>query len=284
GLFVGTATVFAACSGVDNCLSDLESGDASVRASAVFKLGSLGARPAVPALSKIVNQDPDDSLRRSAIQALGAIGDPAGVKALKPLLTDAVFRRDVIKALVAIKDEAAVDALIEGLEDQETQLAAAQGLGELADPSAKSALTRLMRETDDERVFGVASMAVQRINSFWGPTEQEMGIPLYPKADYIPNPNGDWVFMSKDPVDQIAAFYQKSLGRSAMNFSAFVSKYESEFNETEEGGLRAEPELVFVAREQEFGGQKYPSTLIFLQKVRKETEIKIYDAKGGGEE
>ncbi len=280
GLLWAVVPVYSACSGVEACLSDLKSGDTSARAAAAFRLGSLKARPAVPVLSQIVKSDPDDSLRRTAIQALGAIGDPAGVGAVKPLLTDPVFRRDVINALVAIKDRTAVNALIKGLGNKETQLSAAQGLGELADPSAKSALVRLMRKTKNERVFGVAAMAVQRINSFWGPTEEEMGIPLYPKADYIPNPNGDWVFMTKDPVGRIAAFYQKNLGRPAMKFSTFVSKYEGGLSGTKEGGLRDEPELVFVAREQEFRGKKYPSTIIFLQKVRKETEITIFDAKG----
>lgn len=284
GFLWGAVPVYAACSGVGACLSDLKSGDVAARAEAAFRLGSLKARSAVPILSQIIKSDPDDGLRRSAIQALGAIGDPAGVGAVSTLMPNPVFRRDVIKALVAIKGKNAVKALIKGLGNKETQLSAAQGLGELADPSAKSALVRLMRNTDDERVLGVAAMAVQRINSFWGPTEEEMGIPLYPKADYIPNPNGDWVFMTRDSVGQIAAFYQKNLGRPAMKFSTFVSKYEGSFSGTQGGGLRAEPEVVFVAREQEFRGKKYPSTIIFLQKVRKETEIKIFDAKGADEE
>ncbi|MBI3995505.1 MAG: hypothetical protein HY349_05975, partial [Nitrospirae bacterium] len=113
--------------------------------------------------------------------------------------------------------------------------------------------------------------------------EEEMGIPLYPKSEFIPNARGEWVFVSKDPLPKVSDFFKKQLKKPPMSFKDFKKKYEDGFGETEEGSPSNKPSLIFVAQEQQFQGRNYPAKLIFLQVKKQETEIMIFNALGASD-
>ncbi|MBI3812784.1 MAG: HEAT repeat domain-containing protein [Nitrospirae bacterium] len=268
------------CAGLEDCLKDLKSQDASRKSGAIFILGTLKDRRATSALVDLLKQDRDPGIRLSVIKAVGFLREPSAVPVLAELLDDQELQSDAVRALVQIANKPAVEALIQGLKHPEIQVAAARGLGEIADPSSKPALIALFRRTEDGRVRGVSAMAVQRINSIWGPSEEEMGLPLYPKSEFIPNARGEWVFVSKDPLPKVSDFFKKHLKTTPLSFQDFKKKYENGFAEAKEGTPLNQPNLIFVAQEQRFEGRTYPAKLIFLQTNQKETEIKIFNAVG----
>lgn len=269
------------CTGLEDCLKDLKSQDVSKKSGAIFMLGTLKNRRATPALVDLLKEERDSGVRLSAVKAIGSLRDPSAVPVLADFLDDKDLQLDAVKALVQIANKPAVEALIQGLKHPEVQVAAAQGLGTIADPSAKPALIALFRQAEDGRVRGVSALAVQRINSIWGPSEEEMGIPIYPKSEFIPNAGGEWVFVSKDPLPKVSDFFKKRLKRTPLSFQDFKKKYEHGFGEAKEGSPSNKPSLIFVAQEQRFEGKTYPAKLIFLQTTKKETEIKIFNAVGG---
>jgi hypothetical protein len=271
------------CTGLEDCLNDLKSQDASKKSGAIFILGTLKDKRAAPALVALLREDRDPGIRSSAIKAVGFLRDPSAVPVLAELLDDADLRLDAVKALVKIANKPAVDALIQSLKHSEVQVAAVQGLGEIADPSSKPALIALLRQSEEERVRGVSALAIQRINSIWGPSEEEMGLPLYPKSEFIPNARGDWFFVSKDPLPKVSDFFKKRLKKTPLSFQDFKKKYENGFGEANEGTPSNKPSLVFVAQEQRFEGKTYPAKLIFLQTNKQETEIKIFNAIGASD-
>jgi len=243
-------------------------------------LGTLKDKRATPALVALLKEEHDPAIRSSAVKAIGALRDPAAVPDLAGLLDDTGLRQDVIDALVQIGDKSAVAALIQGLKRPEIQVAAVRGLSEIADPSAKPALTALWRQTDNERVRGLSVLAIQRINSIWGPNEEEMGIPFYPKSEFIPNARGEWIFVSRDSLLKVSDFFKKRLRKEPMTFQGFKERYETGFGEAKENSPSNQPNLIFVAEEQQFQGKSYPAKLIFLQANQSETEIKIFHAIG----
>jgi hypothetical protein len=265
---------------LEDCLKDLKSPDSSQKSGAIFNLGNLKDRRAAPALLEVLKKDRDPGIRSSVIKAVGALRDPSAVPVLAEFLDDKDLQLDAVKALVKIANKPAVEALIQSLKHPEVQVAAVQGLGEIADPSAKPALIALFRQTEDGRVRGVSAMAVQRINSIWGPSEEEMGLPLYPKSEFIPNARGEWVFVTNDPLPKVSDFFKNRLKKPPLSFQDFKKKYENGFGEAREGAPSNKPILVFVAQEQRFEGKTYPAKLIFLQTNKKETEIQIFNAIG----
>jgi hypothetical protein len=244
-------------------------------------LGILKDKRATPALMEILGEEHDFEVRSSAVKAIGALKDPMAVPVLADLLDHKDLQLDAIDALVKIADRSAVEALIQGLKHPEIQVAAVRGLGEIADPSAKPALTALWRQTDNERVRGLSGLAIQRINAIWGPTEKEMGIPRYPKSEFMPNARGEWIFVSEDPLPKVSDFFKRHLKKEPLTFQVFQIRYENELGETKEGIPSNPPNLIFVAEEQKFLGKNYPAKLIFLQRNKAETEIKIFKAIGG---
>lgn len=278
----GAARAQSTCVSLEGCLNDLKSGDPAKKSSAIFMLGNLRDKRATPALVGVLKQESDPDLRLSALRAISSIRDPAAVQALTDLLGNKDIQQEAVGALVKIGNKTAVEALIGGLKHPEIQLAAARGLGEIADPSAKPALIALIRRSDDPRVRGVSTLAVQRINSIWGPTEEEMGIPIYPRSEFIPNAQAEWIFLSKDPLPKISDFYEKHLKKSPLTFQEFKSRYERGFGEAKDGIPPDNPEVIFVTKEQQFQGNSFPEKLIFLQNNHGETEIKIYHAIGPG--
>ena len=277
----GLALAQSPCVGLEGCLKDLKSPDASKKSEAIFMLGTLKDRRATPALVELLKEEQNSEVRSSAVKAVGALRDPRAVPVLAGLLDDKGLQQDAIDALVKIADKSAVEALIQSLKHPEIQVAAVRGLGEVADPSAKPALRALWRQTDDERVRGLCVLAIQRINSIWGPTDDEMGIPRYPRSEFMPNAGGEWIFVSEDPLPKVSDFFKKQLKKEPLTFQGFQERYESELGESKEGMPFRQPNLIFVAEEQKFQGRNYPAKLIFLQANKNETEIKIFKAIGG---
>lgn len=267
-----------ACDGLTNCLEVLKSDDKATKIGAIISLASLKHKGATAPLLELVKSAGDFEVRRSAVRALGAIKDPAAIEPLTPYIRDGAIGRDAVDAIVKIGGKPAVRALTRALSVQAMQVPVAQGLGELADPDSKPPLLKLYQTTKDPRTRGVAALAIQRIRAIWGPDASEMGLPLYPKADYIPNERADWIFLTHDSLEQVATFYQKALRRPPMSFNVFRQKYEAGFGETKAGAPARIPEQIFVAEEQEFGGKKYPAKMIFLQSGTTETEIWVVNA------
>jgi hypothetical protein len=273
------------CEDVAPCLKELESGDSGTRSSAAYALGNLRDRQAVAPLMKVAQSDPDTEVRRTAIRSLGVIADPSAAPVLGQLLGDNPALQDAaVKALISIGGESANKALVGALENKNAQLPAIQGLAEVGNLSAKDPLIKIYRETDDQRVRANASLAVQRIRARLGPTEDEMGVPIYPGAKYFPNLLSEWVFTTDDPVEKVAAFYQERLNKVPMDFEAFKKMHERAFagpEETEPGYPSDKPDRVIVVKEQTFEGKNYPSVLIFIKAEPKRTKIKIHSALGG---
>jgi hypothetical protein len=271
------------CSGFENCLATLRSNDPSARAGAVFILGNLKDRRAAPALMDLLEKESSREVRFSTVRALGSISDPVAVPVLSKMLKDDDLRTEAVKALVRIGGPSAITALVEALQDRDVQLAVVQGLGEIADPAAKPHLIALYRSTGDERIRGLALMAIHRIQSVWGPTEAEMGLPIYPGSEFIPNARAEWIFATKDPLSKVSTFYQQRLKQPPLSFEAFRKKHESGFGESKAGLPANRPALIFIVEEQLFQGRSYPSKLIFLKNSSRETEIQIFDALGSGD-
>ena len=273
------------CEELAPCLKDLESGDSGIRAGAASSLGNLRDREAVPQLIKIAKTDPDQEVRRTAIHSLGVIGDPSSAPVLGEFLGENVRLQDeAVKALIAIGGEPAVRALVGALGNKGAQLSAIQGLAEIGDLSAKDPLIELYRKTDDQRIRATTSIAVQRIRARWGPTEDEMGVPIYPGAKYFPNALAEWVFSTPDTVDKVAAFYQKSLKKEAMDFETFKKTHEQGFAGPEEigpGYPSDKPDRIIVVEEQSFEGKNYPSKIIIIKADKKDTKIKVHFASEG---
>jgi HEAT repeat protein len=85
-----------------------------IRAAAARHLGHIGARDAVPALVRLLN-DADETVRTAAATALGKIGDPRAVSRLLEAINDPhpSVRARVIGSLGEIGAEAAIPRLIE---------------------------------------------------------------------------------------------------------------------------------------------------------------------------
>lgn len=268
------------CDGYSACLADLQSADPAKKSAAIFMLGKMKKPEAVGPLMDLARDESDGRARLSALKAVGAIGHAGAIEPLRAMFKDRdpAVRQEAVRAVTRIGGKPAVAALIGGLNQDEIQVSVIQGLGEIADPESKPQLVGIYQKTKDERVRGVAAMAIHRVNSIWGPDEKDMGLPLYPGADFIPNERAEWVFLTKDSVVDVASFYEKALRRPPMSFNVFRNKYEGVFPETKEGKPAAVPEKIFVAEEQSFAGKKYPSKMVFIQTNRSETEIRILAA------
>jgi HEAT repeat protein len=132
-------------SGKLSLLAAISDTDEEVRLTAIYALGSLGAKEAVQPLIEMI-QDPKrygigDKYRKAAVEALGVIADPRAVTpligAIKSKHTE--LRRVVSAALGKIKDPRAVEALVSALSDTHEAVAeeaveALVGFGSLAVP------------------------------------------------------------------------------------------------------------------------------------------------------
>jgi HEAT repeat protein len=156
-------------------IASLDSGEAQARYQAIYALGAIGAEAeeAVPALAKILTEDPDHEARHQAAMALSKM-DPASraaAKALARALADAepIVRMNAAIALFRLRAEArpAVPALIQALRDESNQTnlgtfhatiqemaALALGRASGGSPSAVGALTEVLTAdcTEETRI------------------------------------------------------------------------------------------------------------------------------------
>jgi hypothetical protein len=270
----------SSCSTLSECLKDLKSDDAPAKSSAIFRLGRLRDKRAVPPLVEVLKKDSRLEIQISTIRALGLIGDPSAVTVLSGSLKNRELQDETVKALIRIGGKPAVNVFVKALKSKKTQLAGLQGLAEAGDQDTKQHILSVYRNATDERIRGIASIAIHRIRSRWGPTEEEMGLPIYPVAKYSPNARAEWIFTTGDSVNKVVGFYQDRLEKKPMKFKTFKQKHESGFVESKEGLPSDRPDMIFVVEEQKFKGKNYPSKLIFLRSKIKETEIHVFHAVG----
>ena len=137
------------------------------RENAVWALGALGDRKAVPVVSAAL-RDTEAAVRRRGAWALGALDASEAVTALVGALADedTGVRRQAAWALGAIGDRAAVDGLLKALTDAspEVREQAAWALGAIGDSKATSGLTKALKDTD-ARVRRQAAWALGAIGS-----------------------------------------------------------------------------------------------------------------------
>ena len=120
------------------------------RENAVWALGALGNRNAVPTVTGAL-RDTEAAVRRRGAWALGALDASEAVTALVGALSDedAGVRRQAAWALGAIGDRAAVDGLVKALTDSSAGVReqAAWALGAIGDAKATPALARALKDT-----------------------------------------------------------------------------------------------------------------------------------------
>lgn len=137
------------------------------RENAVWALGALGDRKAIPVVSAAL-RDKEAAVRRRSAWALGALDASEAVTALVGALSDedAGVRRQAAWALGAIGDRAAVDGLMKALGDSspEVREQAAWALGAIGDSKATSSLAKALKDTDP-RVRRQAAWALGVIGS-----------------------------------------------------------------------------------------------------------------------
>jgi HEAT repeat protein len=121
------------------------------RENAIWALGALGERKAVPVVRAAL-RDNEAAVRRRGAWALGALDASEAVAALVGALSDEDpgVRRQAAWALGAIGDHAAVDGLLKALTDSapEVREQAAWALGAIGDSKATSGLTKALKDTD----------------------------------------------------------------------------------------------------------------------------------------
>ncbi|MGB9715975.1 MAG: polysaccharide biosynthesis tyrosine autokinase [Thermodesulfovibrionales bacterium] len=135
-------------------LSDLKSSNVIIKRDAIYKLGKLKEKEAVPELINLLNKDAGE-LAPFIIEALGNIGDNT---ALRPIITmldseDTLTRVKAIEALGKIKDKRAIPALIPVLEQKDNRteaevFTAIWALGNIGDKSAEPALNALLGDNN----------------------------------------------------------------------------------------------------------------------------------------
>jgi HEAT repeat protein len=137
------------------------------RENAVWALGALGDRKAIPVVGAAL-RDKEAAVRRRSAWALGALDASEAVTALVGALSDedAGVRRQAAWALGAIGDRAAVDGLMKTLGDSapEVREQAAWALGAIGDSKATPGLAKALKDTD-ARVRRQAAWALGAIGS-----------------------------------------------------------------------------------------------------------------------
>ena len=84
--WLGQAAGDAAVKGLDSVVAD-KKGDREVRESAIFALSQRPKEEGVPALIRVVRNNPDPELRKKALFWLGQSGDPRALSLFEELLT-----------------------------------------------------------------------------------------------------------------------------------------------------------------------------------------------------
>jgi HEAT repeat protein len=137
------------------------------RENAVWALGALDNRKAVPAVVGSL-RDSEAAVRRRGAWALGALDASEAVTALLGALSDedVGVRRQAAWALGAIGDRAGVDGLLKALNDSSPDVReqAAWALGAVGDSKATPGLAKALKDTD-ARVRRQAAWALGAIGS-----------------------------------------------------------------------------------------------------------------------
>ncbi|MEQ8189449.1 MAG: HEAT repeat domain-containing protein [Candidatus Eremiobacterota bacterium] len=137
---------------VKKFIDDLEnpSSDDDTRHTAVWALGNLGDKRAVPCLIKVLEHDKNENIRSIAAEALGKLEDKQSVKPLIKALKDPDWgvRVDAVYAFGRLKDFSsdAIPSIIECLkdEDETVRMTAARVLGDFKDTRAVDPLCKTL--------------------------------------------------------------------------------------------------------------------------------------------
>jgi hypothetical protein len=132
----------------------MKSSNVVIKRAAIYKLGQLEVKEAVPELISLLNKDSSE-ITPFIIEALGKIGDNAAVKPLIAMLENdnSLIREKTIEALGKIGDKKAVPALTSVLEQKDNRtesevFTAIWALGNIGDKSAEPALNSLLGDNN----------------------------------------------------------------------------------------------------------------------------------------
>ena len=139
---------------VKEYLRDMKSSNVVIKREAIYKIGKLKVKEAVPELISLLNKDSSE-ITPFIIEALGKIGDNAAVGPLIAMLEkdNASVREKAIEALGKIGDKRAVPALIPILEQKDNRtecevFTAIWALGNIGDKSAEPVLNSLLGDNN----------------------------------------------------------------------------------------------------------------------------------------
>ncbi|MBN2373247.1 HEAT repeat domain-containing protein [bacterium] len=144
-------------------IKSLESGNPVVISDAIYRLGEIREKSAVPRLARFLN-DKSKEIRIKAIEALGKIGDSGCVDDLIAVLAenDKEIQRKSVESLGKIKDDRSTLPLIGLLEDNDLQIFVIWSLGNIGDKRAVPALTRLL-DSQDKYIRFNAGQSLKKI-------------------------------------------------------------------------------------------------------------------------
>jgi succinoglycan biosynthesis transport protein ExoP len=135
-------------------LKNLKISNIVAKRDAIYKLGRLQVKEAVPEMIKLLNEDSVE-IKPDVIEALGKIGDKAAVNSIMTMLNSdsALVRQKAIEALGKIQDKRAVPALVSILEQKDKKsesevLIAIWALGNIGDKSAVPILNSLLGDNN----------------------------------------------------------------------------------------------------------------------------------------
>ena len=182
-------------------LQELTSSDLELKKKAVFKVGEVKLKDAVPTLIELLGSDPDPVVRNSAARALGKIADLAQKESILDALFKATTDPDYYTKVNAcwslgkIKDPRAVPYLVKmidptqvlymaqgdgktqaagqpsaelkevGVQYSDTIVKAINALAEIGDPSGNAALYEALKDEQDGTVRCAAALALGKIRS-----------------------------------------------------------------------------------------------------------------------
>ena len=154
--------------GVEQYLRDLKSPNVVIKMEAIYRVGELRIKEAVPDLISLLNED-SGQINAEIIEALGKIGDSAAVEPLIAKLNEnnPLILEKTIEALGKIGDKRAVPALASILEQKDSRsegevLTGIWALGNIGNRFAEPILISLLNK-DDKYIRYNVEQALKRI-------------------------------------------------------------------------------------------------------------------------
>jgi succinoglycan biosynthesis transport protein ExoP len=139
---------------IKDYLKNLKSSNIVIQRDAIYKLGQLQVKDAVPEMINLLTQGPGE-VKPDIIEAIGKIGDKMAVNPLVAMLNDdnPRVREKAIEALGKIGDKRAVPALVSILEQKDKKsesevLIAIWALGNIGNKSAVPILNSLLNDNN----------------------------------------------------------------------------------------------------------------------------------------